>query len=449
MKKTQISSLLKQVSRTGFYGLLCATVAFYSLLSFIRPQSAGAAQLTSRKVTISSSKASQTAVQYDFTFSWGTATDVEGVIFQFCTTPLGTCTKPTGMDVSNDLVTLDSHTGFPTNTTAFAEQATSLGDCNDTGSAATVTMYCINRTEATSATGSGATVDLGAIINPSLSGSFTTVYVRVSLYDNNGFSNSGGAGNTRVHEGTVAAGITQQLTVNGRVQERLEFCVAAIDDDDSLPANCSAMPTTTTIDIGTIDNSLVAVSPVEPTTTNGSNDDYGVAMLNTNASNGAVITYFPEQASSGSNQLRGFRVSGATCNASSATLTDQCFRPAATSGTDLSAADGERFGLHIPCIDTTQGTTTNLGSVPDAYNNADNSTASATNCESFDGTGGGTPDTGDTFAWDDTGTAVTLASSSTVVDDEIVKLRFGSIASATTPTGAYTVVTEFIATPTF
>jgi hypothetical protein len=36
-----------------------------------------------------------------------------------------------------------------------------------------------------------------------------------------------------------------------------------------------------------------------------------------------------------------------------------------------------------------------------------------------------------------------------VVDDEIIKLRFGATASATTPTGTYVVVTTYIATPTF
>jgi hypothetical protein len=425
--------------------VLIAVAALFSMMSLaqlLSIQQAHAAQLSTRKVTVSTSQASATAVQYDFQFSWGTASDVEGAIFQFCTTPLGTCTLPTGMDVSNDLVTLDAHTGFPTNGTAFAEVAANTGQCNDTGAAATVTMYCIDRTEATSATGTNATVDLGAIINPSLSGAFTTVYVRVSLYDNNGFSNSGGAGNTKVFDGTVAAGITQQLSVNGRVQERLEFCVAAVDDggatDTTLPVNCAGAPTTTTVDIGVIDNSTIVKSPVDTTTTNGSNDSYGIAMVNTNASGGVVIQYYPEQAA-GTAELRNFRVPGATC-AGAGSITDQCFNAALSTGTTF-VAGTEDFGLNVPCIDTTQGTTSNLGSVPAAYSNTDATVTSSADCENTDA--------GVKFAWDNSGTAASLASSTTVVDDEIVKVSFGATAAPTTPTGSYTVVTTYIATPTF
>ena len=435
-------NVIRQSSKRTLLAFQALVLATAGITPLLLNSSADAAYLSSRKVTISTSKASATAVQYDFQFSWGTATDVEGVIVQFCTTPLGTCTLPTGMDVSNDLVTLDAHTGFPTNATAFTEVAANTGQCNDTGSVATVTMYCISRTEATSATGTNATVDLGAIINPSLSTAFTTVYPRISLYDNAGFSNSGGAGNTKVFEGTVAAGITQQLTVNGRVQERLEFCVAAVGDggatDTTLPVNCTAAPTTTTIDVGVIDNSTIVKSPVDTTTTNGANDSYGIAMVNTNASGGVVVAYYPEVAASGSGEMRAFRVPGATCGTPSSE-TNQCFNSALSTGSTFTAG-AEMFGLSIPCVDTSQGTTANVSTVTAAYN-ADGTTTNSQDCENTD--------VSDKFAWDDSGTAATLASSATVVDDEIVKLRFGATANATTPTGSYTVVTTYIATPTF
>jgi hypothetical protein len=53
------------------------------------------------------------------------------------------------------------------------------------------------------------------------------------------------------------------------------------------------------------------------------------------------------------------------------------------------------------------------------------------------------------FAWSNSSTATTLVSSTNVVDDEIVKLRYGARAAATTPTGSYTVTSTYIATPTF
>jgi hypothetical protein len=169
-------------------------------------------------------------------------------------------------------------------------------------------------------------------------------------------------------------------------------------------------------------------------------------MVNTNASNGVVVTFFAEADTGGTNQTRNFRVDNATCDATDTVTTDQCFRPAdgdTTGGTAFSAGS-ERFGIHIPCIDTSQGTTANLTADTD-FDNADATTTHDVDCEN--------DDTGNTFAWNTTSTAITIASSTgssvKVVDDEIIKLRFGATASATTPTGAYTVVTTYIATPTF
>jgi hypothetical protein len=356
------------------------------------------------------------------------------------------------MDINRTLATLDGQSGFPNNATAFTEYTGNANGCNDSAGVTGDTMYCITRTEATSATGTNATVDLGAITNPSTTN--TTVYIRVSLYDNATFTGS------PIHDGTVAAAIVERLTITGRVQERLDFCVSAIQDGTALPANVGACPAVgdSAIDLGVIDNSTIAVSPVATTPTNGSDDDYGILMVNTNASNGVAIVYFVENATSVSggdtDQLRAFRVLPADCNASAATLTDQCFQSAsnAGSGTDFGVGGTEMFGLHVACVDNTQGTTSSFATAnttPDPYNNADGSIAFAANCHSYDGLGGGTPDTGDSFGWNVSGTADLLTSSTTVVDDEIVKIRFGATASATTPTGSYTAVTTYIATATF
>ncbi|MEK9196384.1 MAG: hypothetical protein AAB914_03370, partial [Patescibacteria group bacterium] len=193
-----------------------------------------------------------------------------------------------------------------------------------------------------------------------------------------------------------------------------------------------------------VDNVTPVKAPVTTTATNGSNDDYGIAMINTNASSGVVLTFFAE-ADAGApdtDQERSFKVDNANCDPVSTTLTDQCFQSAAAGGTGTTiTSTNERFGLNIPCIMTTQGTTSNMGSVPVGYSNTDANTANDVDCEN--------DDVGFMFAWNDTGTAATLASSASVVDDEIVKLSFGASAAATTPTGSYTVVTTYIATPTF
>jgi hypothetical protein len=440
---------------------------------------ASAAQLTSRSVTISTSKPAA-AASYNFKFSWASATDVKGVILQFCDSPLGTCNLPgngtsaTGYAGSTTAMNLAAATrtadaGFPGGANDFVTPVTSTtGACNSV-TGATRTMICLTGTGGTAATATDATLNISGITNPALpdtpAKNNTTVYVRISLYSNTTFN---GAGNP-VFDGTVAASINQQLTVNGRVQERLNFCVAAIGDggstDTTLPtdmASCGAL-STSVVDLGVIDNSSVAQSPVDnnPPTTQG-NDSYGIAMVNTNASNGVSVTYFaePDPTGGATNQLRAFRVPGAACNATAGNLLDQCFR-SAVAGTSITAGN-EYFGLNIPCIIAKDGANPTVNSVLTTTQNLvptfgyDNNAATTTqpgvsladynaaaDCENSDHAAG------TSFQWNDTSTAAQLASSTSVVDNEIIKLNFGASAAATTPTGSYTVVSTYIATPTF
>lgn len=419
-------SRMLQIAAVGL--LLAASVA-----QIMSSQSASAAQLTSRSVTISTSQFGATA-NYAFAFTVPAAgTAIQGILFEFCTTPIGTCTAPGGtFDVSSATV---NGTQTFTNATAFTDSG-SLDEGACTEATNTANVFCAERADATAEGATAKAIQLDSITNLSTE---DTVYVRIGTYSDTAFA-------TAVDSGVVAMATVNQLVTTGRVQENLEFCIAAIDDDDALPtdpADCIANMNDTTVDIGVIDNTAAAISPVEPTATNGADDDYGIASLTTNASAGAALTFFSNTAGSGSNQLAGFRVTGATCNASDTTLTDQCFRPAANAGTNFDTSDGERFGIQIPCIDTTQGTTSAL--VGDAaYDNTDGVTTSSADCENPSA-----GDTGDTFAWWDGSNADLIASSTGPVHDEVVKIRFGAIASATTPTGSYTVTTTYIATPTF
>lgn len=453
------------LSKRALALITAAILAVAGLVPILTSQSVSAGQVTTRKSTISSSKSGQTGVSWQFDFTFPTAAIVQGIIFEFCTTPLGTCTKPTGLDVSTGTANVSATQTF-SQTPAFTEvtTATGNGDCNIAGTNAD-TKFCVDRTAGTSGTAETAAakqITITSVTNPTLPGqasSYSTVYVRMTFYNNDTFAPGANSANI-VHNGTVAAAITQQLTTSGRVQERLAFCVAAIDDDDALPADCAAFPTTTSIDLGTIDNTTAPISmtsPVEPTATNGANDHYGIAMVNTNASGGVLIAYYPEEdtivSGGDTDQLRNFRVASADCSATTTSVTDQCFINADANG-EAFVAGTERFGLQVPCKDTTQGSTNNLGSAGTgagtagtyntAYSNTDDTITSSADCESP--TAG---DTGVKFAWNNSGTAAPLISSTSVVEDEIVKLRFGAVAAATTPTGLYRVTTTYIATPTF
>ena len=398
-----------------------------SMFQLFGMQSAGAAQLTARKVTISDSEISATGVNYTFNFTTATAAAIQGVRLQFCTTPLAEpCTVPTGLTVAGSDATAATQTW--TNAGDFSDNGSSdEGACTEATNSAQ--EICIERANASSESVGAKQFTINTVTNPSTQ---TSVYVRIATYSDTAFA-------TAVDDGVVAAATARQLTVNGRVQERLVFCVSAHDDAAALPADCTAMGSNTTIDLGVIDNTAVKIAPQNEINNDGANDDYGLAQINTNASSGVVLSYFPEQAGTGTEQLRSFRVTGALCNVSAASTTDQCFVDGTGAAGEFDSGD-EGFGLVVACVDNTEGTTTNITTSVDAYDGDDDSIAVGADCENE----------GETeFAWSNSGTAATLVSSTNVVDDEIVKLRFGARAAPTTPTGSYTVTSTYIATPTF
>ncbi len=429
--------------------LQAAVLAVAVLLPLLVVGRADAATLTSRKVTITNSKVSQTGVSYAFDFTLPTATAVQSIRFEFCDAPLGACTHPAGMDNNYTLAATNATQTF-SEATAFTEYSgADAGACDDhnNGTPANSTEYCVTRTDTDAETAIAKSITLDTITNPS---AVQTVYVRISIYSDAAFA-------TEVHNGTVALAVVDQLTINGRVQERLNFCVAAMDEDDVEPvsvAACTAL-TDSNVDIGVIEDSTVAVSPVEPTTTNGSDDDFGILMVNTNASGGVVVGYFPEDqtvvSGGDTDQLEAFRVAPANCDASAASLVDQCFVSAGNAGDgDVITAGTELFGMYIPCVynntnTNPSSTTSNLVTANDSYDGDDEAvTGTGTTCEA-ETFASGTAE----LAWNATNLSDTLISSTNVVDDEIVKLRFAATASSTTPTGSYTVVTTYIATPTF
>lgn len=405
---------------------------------------ASAAQLTSRSVTITNSKFGA-AVTSNMTFGWTMPTvsqNVQSISMQFCTTALGTCTAPTGLDVSAS--TFASQAGFPTNGTNFAARVgADAGTCTTTSAASNT--KCFTRTQAT-AGGGAQTLVINTVTNPTVK---TTVYVRVFIYNDAAGTFVAGV---LVDSGTVAAAFVDQQTVTGRVQERLEFCVATILDAATVPtttALCSALGTNA-MDLGNIDytSGLANVSPVA--VGSGGDTGYGILMANSNGANGLNISFFPELESTGTNQQRSFRVVGAACSVPVATFTDQCFQETAGGATGTTISQGtEFFGLNIPCIDTSNASASTNLVVPagSAGFNADGTTTSSANCQRV------ANDTSLKFGWDSSGTAVVLASSTAaavkIVDREIVKVRYGATATATTPTGAYQVKTTFIATPIF
>lgn len=412
-----------------------------------------AAALEQRSVTISTSEGDATGVSYDFSFDLPGTTAVQGILLEFCTVALGTCVLPTSMDVQGS-------TDVGTETWTESDDPWEVragGDVGDCTQGADAFQLCLERTDSDTEAADTKTIEVTGVENPTLAGNFTNVFVRITLYSDTAFA-------TDVHNGTVVAAIVRQITVNGRVSERLDFCVGAVLDDNAggggedtelaaIGSNtvCVDLPGDSVVDIGTLDDSGATISPVPVSVVSGANGNYGVAAVKTNALNGVVISFFAEDATNVSgadtDHLRAFRVLPTDCQTDQTTgagLTDQCFRSAAATGEDFSALSGatqERFGMQISCIEQNDGTRSTTSSLSADADFADGDTSSGVDCED--------DDDATNFAWNETSTAADIASSSAVVDDELIKFNFGAIASSTTPTGAYTVLSTYIATATF
>lgn len=423
-----------------------------------------AGQLTSRSITMSSSVTSATDVTYSVSFTAASSFTAKGIVIDFCDSATGplignSCTAPTGFDVneaglvvanqkingSNVGNALTLHANTDTNTVILSD---STGNAVSAGDVVTLDL-------GSSGGSDGITNQSGASCSNSNN---CTFYARVLVYDTaataQGYTSaSPGAYNDY---GGVALSNANQLTINARVQEVLQFCVGTTTVDDvatsTVAADCSAAfagSCGTTVDLGILDSSAVNVSPVS-TGTNGGNGCNGAAMVRTNAVNGVTVGYFAVQAA-GTNHKGAMRVAGVTCNAGSVT-NDQCINSKATQGT--LAAGTENFGLTIPGVNC-EATT--------AYSCAGTGTASAhlTRDTAYDGNHtnnsyvseadrsvSGT--SANQYKWDESGSStVQLASSSTVVDDECLILKFAATTNLTTPAGSYGVTSTYIATATF
>jgi hypothetical protein len=434
-----VSIWVKVLVLVGMGALPIATASLSNI------HAAPAVQERELRQTTSQVSASNTLTWIFDTTDLGGATNVDHVEIEFCNTPLGTCTEDGTVQGTNNIPILPAS---PTATlsgpwTSTGNTASRVaGDGGGTGN-----QILIDKTTADNTNNADELqIAIGGFTNDDTVN--TSYYTRMRLYSD--------AGTTLVWEGVFAQSTANQLTINARVQERLDFCtgVSAVDNaTTSIGADCAAVTANglgTTIDIGVVDSSTICISgPTNPCEID--NTYNGVAMIRTNAFNGAVIDYFAEQ-NNGSGQLK---VAGATCVDTFTTNTDQCFN-SADSNSDYSnganqqtfTAGTERFGMTIAGVNcgSTTGYTCTFAS--GAYN--------LVRDVEYDGNGANTFGTSQGFAWDSRGgttgvdrIASSAGSSVKVIDDEALILKFAATAAVTTPTGQYTVTSTYIATATF
>ena len=408
-------------------------------------QTATANQITSRSVLISSAQAAQTAVTYTFGLVPGASPvqPIQSLKLQACTAALGACTAPHGLSFSSVGAT-GTVAGSWTTATNFT---TGAGSNNCTASAS---IICASRTAASNETGAGIrTVAFTNLTNQDVNaincGSAVncTFFVRITTFSDTAYL-------TAVDTGTVASSTTQLFTVNAAIQEVLTFCVGAtaIDNATSAPPACASI-SGTSLNLGTLDSAHINVSPVS--SVNGDSNN-GIAELSTNATNGSTVAYDSIQ-QSGTFHLGTLRVAGATCITGGGVFTDQCINAIGTTKAAI-VTGAEAYGMTIAgvnCAATTAYACTFAGGTYNLiraanYNCQGSNTYISTEHDQITGT------SGCSYAWDETGTTQTIASSTSPngpVDKEALILKFAATPNIVTPTGSYTAKADFVATPTF
>ena len=382
----------------------------------------------------------------------GGATNVDHIQIEFCDSPLSSCTTADGTTDNGATDHIPILPASPTATLGGPWTSTANAASRVAGlGGGTGNQILIDKTTADDTNNKTAlTINVNGFTNDAQVN--TSYYTRVRMYSD--------AGVTLKWEGVFAQSTSQTLTVNARVQERLDFCVgstAANDATTSVGAACANV-TGTAVNLGNVEGGNVNVSPVATVNGGDATPTNGVAMVRTNAVNGVVVDYKSIQ-DTGSGQLK---VPGASCALETAvSTTDQCFN-SADSDSDPSngaaqmaiAAGTEKFGMTIAginCGSTTAYTCNfaggNYNLVRDAAYDGNGANSFVTDADQVAGTTNGG------YAWLSNGAASRIASSAgstvKVLDDEAMILKFAATAGITTPTGSYTVQADFIATATF
>lgn len=421
---------------------IAGTFALLTVIPALLPSMASAAPAITERELQSSSARPGVATNLTWIFdTTADAANIDQIEIEFCDTPLSTCSNVSG---TTNIPTL------PGSPTATLTNFTSTGNTASTGNGdggGTNNQITIDKTTADAgASLNEATIAINGFTNNATANK--SYYTRMRLYSD--------TGTTLVWEGVFAQSTSQTLTVNARVQERLDFCVGSTTANSDaatavIPGDCSTI-SGSNVDIGNIESGFTNISPVSAG--NGGDGENGLAMVRTNAVNGVVIDYKAIQ-NSASGSLK---VAGSTCGSTvivTGAATDQCFNSNGTTAVDIDAGV-EAFGMVVAGIncESTTAYTCNFGT--GAYNlvrDPEYDGAAAPNNTFVTEADQDTGDTVGEYAWDDTGAADRIASSAgssvKVVDDEAMILKFAATAGITTPTGSYTVQADYIATATF
>jgi len=251
---------------------MCAVLVMASIVTIFQPQSASAAQITDRKLTLQQGATFADGgsepgalVRHEFSFSVPSSTNVGSVKLEYCTVASGTCTTPTGLVTTS--ATLGANSGAISGLTI--NHGLGNGSPYLTRTAAAVTPGNV-------------IIRLDSVTNPTTANA--TFFVRISTYAST--DTTGGV----TDSGVVAASTANQIILSGTMPESLIFCTGAI------VLTTAGVPDCSTATAGTISfNQLF--SPVDTATATSQ------MAASTNAGQGYVITVNGNTLTSGSNTV--------------------------------------------------------------------------------------------------------------------------------------------------
>lgn len=201
-------------------GKVLLPVLIIAVFFFVSQVQAGT--FTAAKLTISDSRASATAVTYDFAYTATVTTAIKQVTIQFCTTASGTCTTPTGMTTTTAVRSADNLAGTG-RTDTFAANGT------------LTTVVTTPSTQSTQAiTGTYTTITNPSTVN-------TTFFARITTYSD--------TGSTVIDSATVAAAIldTTSVAVTASVDPTFTFTVAGVNSGGTVNGATTNVTTTATL----------------------------------------------------------------------------------------------------------------------------------------------------------------------------------------------------------
>jgi hypothetical protein len=192
------------------------------------------ANFTNASLSISDSRPSQTAVNYNFAFTTSVTTAIKQLDIQICTTATGTCTAPSGFSSGTPTIGSDNLAGTGRTTTAPTANAFRI----------VVTTPASQATQAV-------TVNFTGVTNPD---SASTWYARITTYSDTG---------STVIDGTtpIAFATTTGVAASVTVDPSLTFAVNGLASGQTVNSLATNVTTTSsTIPFGTITTSTNGIA---------------------------------------------------------------------------------------------------------------------------------------------------------------------------------------------